>query len=110
METTRRVPRYLFTAPAEVVPENSAAPFSVSVKELSLYGCYLDTAAPLNTKTRVLLKVFGADEFFEANATVIYAHPRLGMGLAFHDVKPHFLVILRKWLLLAMQDRKEPNA
>jgi hypothetical protein len=31
------------------------------------------------------------------------------MGLVFHNVKPHYLGILRKWLLAAMQERKEPN-
>ena len=42
-------------------------------------------------------------EYFEANATVAYATPALGMGLVFRDVKPHFRSVLRKWLLMAMQ-------
>jgi hypothetical protein len=77
------------------------------VKELSLYGCYLDTEAALDIKSRVLLKIFGNDEVFEANASVIYANPRLGMGLVFRDVKPHYLCVLRKWLLMATQAGKE---
>jgi len=109
METTRRTPRYPFVAHAEVTPEQSGAPFPATVKELSLYGCYLDTPAPLNNKTKVVLKIFAEDGFFEANATVIYSNPRLGMGLVFHNVKPHYLGILRNWLLAAMQERKEPN-
>jgi hypothetical protein len=109
MEPTRRTPRYPFTAHAEVTPEQSNAPFPATVKELSLYGCYLDTPAPLNNKTKLVLKIFGADDFFEANATVIYANPRLGMGLVFHNVKPHYISVLRKWLLSAMQERKGPD-
>jgi hypothetical protein len=107
MEPTRRTPRYPFTAHAEVAPEPSGAPFPATVKELSLYGCYLDTGAPLNNKTKVVLKIVGKDDFFEANATVIYSNPRLGMGLVFHNVKPHYISVLRKWLLVAMQERKE---
>jgi hypothetical protein len=48
-------------------------------------------------------------EYFEANATVAYATPALGMGLVFRDVKPHFRTVLRKWLLIAMQS-SQPTA
>jgi hypothetical protein len=106
MDSSRRCPRYWFDASGEVAPERGR-PFPVTVKELSLYGCYLDTEAPLDTKSRVLLKIFGNDDVFEANASVIYANPRLGMGLVFRDVKPHYLCILRKWLLMATQAGKE---
>jgi hypothetical protein len=51
-----------------------------------------------------LVKIFAADgEYFEAEATVIYSNPSLGMGLVFRQVKPDFLVVLRQWLLKAMQ-------
>jgi hypothetical protein len=77
MESTRRCPRYWFNAPGEVVPERGTL-FPVTVKELSLYGCYLDTETPLDTKSRVLLKIFGNGEVFEANASVIYSNPNSG--------------------------------
>jgi hypothetical protein len=52
-----------------------------------------------------LVKIFATDgTYFEADATVIYANPSLGMGLVFRQVKPHYLVVLRKWLLAAMQE------
>jgi hypothetical protein len=37
-----------------------------------------------------------------------YAHPTLGMGLAFRDVKPDFRIVMQKWLLTALQE-KEPQ-
>ena len=98
----RRTPRYPFAAPAAVLPE-TGAPVGGNIKELSLYGCYLDTASTLTPRTRVLVKIFMPGEYFEANATVAYATPALGMGLVFRDVKPHFRTVLRKWLLMAMQ-------
>ena len=98
----RRTPRYPFTAPAAVLPQ-TGPPVGGNIKELSLYGCYLDSASTLPPRARVLLKIFVPGEYFEAQATVAYATPALGMGLVFRDVQPHFRSVLRKWLLMAMQ-------
>jgi hypothetical protein len=68
-----------------------------------LYGCYMDAASTLAPRTKVLVKIFMPGEYFEANATVAYANPALGLGLVFRDVKPAFRSVLRKWLLMAMQ-------
>jgi hypothetical protein len=39
-----------------------------------------------------MVKIFAADgEYFEAEATVIYSNPSLGMGLVFRQVRPDFL-------------------
>lgn len=102
----RRVPRYPFAAPATVIPE-SGAPVDGHVTELSLYGCYLDSTLPLTPRTRVLVKIYAPNgQYFEANATVIYANPNLGMGFVFRKVKPHHLTVLREWLLAAMQETR----
>jgi hypothetical protein len=110
MDQHRNTPRYRFVAPAEVIDQASGAKITGHVKELSLYGCYLDTQSPLPTRTKVTVKIYAAAEFFEASATVIYANQTLGMGLVFRDVKPHFLSILRKWLLAAMQEAQRQGA
>jgi hypothetical protein len=102
MEESRRTPRYPFAAPAEVIVQ-SGAKMLARVKELSLYGCYLDTSVPLSAKTQTLIKIFGLHEYFEANATVIYTHPNLGMGVVFRDIKPAFMPVLQKWLYQAME-------
>jgi hypothetical protein len=41
-------------------------------------------------------------EFFESKTIVSSAHPGLGMGLPFRDLKPHFLTVLKGWLLRAL--------
>jgi hypothetical protein len=105
-----RTLRYPFAAPAEVIPEDSDAPFAVNVKELGLSGCYLETPAPFSHDARVLLKIFGPLNYFEANATVTHADPGLGMGLAFRDVKPHFFGVLRNWVLIAMRENRKTKA
>ena len=94
-------------AAAEIAPEGSpSASITAAVKELSLHGCYVDTPAPFAPKTSVLVKIFKSDEYFEAKATVVYAHPALGMALAFRDVKPDCRMVMQKWLLAALQDRE----
>ncbi len=108
MEHPPRTPRYPFGAPAELIVEHSDAKMLVRVNELSLRGCYLDTSIPLSTETPVQIKILGPHDYFEASATVIYAHPNLGMGLAFREVQPGFLPVLQKWLLQAKQ-KQEPQ-
>jgi PilZ domain len=108
MEHPRRTPRYPFGAPAELLVEHSDAKMLVRVNELSLYGCYLDASIPLSTGTPVQIKIFGPHDYFEASAIVIYAHPNVGMGLAFREVKPGFGAVLQKWLLQAMQ-KQDPQ-
>jgi hypothetical protein len=104
MQDQRRTVRFPFSASAEVALESSPrSATAATVKELSLYGCYLETRAPFGAKTPVLVKIFGPADYFETTATVVYAHPASGMGLSFRDVKPDFRTILQKWLLAAMR-------
>ena len=100
----RRTPRYPFVATAEIVERISGTQMHVRVSDLSLYGCYLDISNPLPSGTHVFVKIFTDTDFFETDASVVYSQPNLGMGLAFRDVKPHFLPTLQKWLLQAMQE------
>ena len=98
----RRTPRYPFIADAEVIEEASGAKLTTRVSEFSVNGCYLDITNPLPKGTAVSVKIFTPKEFFEAPGLVVYSHPNLGMGVEFHDVKPFFHRVLRKWLLEAM--------
>ena len=98
----RRTVRYPFDASAEVSDEQAHGTLAVRVSEISLNGCYLQTASPFPAGTSLFLKVFAEDSFFEARATVAYAHAGTGMGVAFRDLKPYFVNVLKKWLLAAM--------
>ena len=103
MNEARRTPRYPFSAPAEVVVESSLAKILCRVKELSLYGCYLESSVPLGLQNRALLKIYGPHEYCEASATVIYTHPLQGMGMVFREIRPAFANVLQKWLLESMR-------
>jgi PilZ domain len=103
----RRVARYPFGAPAEVIVEGSNAKIVARVTELSLHGCYLDTSITLTPHTLVVLKIFGPHDYFEAPSTIIYANPLLGMGVAFRNVNLVCQGVLNKWLLAAMQAKEQ---
>jgi hypothetical protein len=66
----------------------------------------VDTENHYPIGTSLAIKLFTETEFFEAQASVIYSHPNLGMGLMFRETKPYYLMVLRKWLLAAMVGKK----
>jgi hypothetical protein len=107
-QPVRRTPRFPFSAPAEVIRGEHFPPDKTHVNELSLYGCYLDTRTPLPRGSHVVVKIHSNGLLFEASATVIYAQPTLGMGLAFRDVKATHQDILRGWLRQALEKQNAP--
>lgn len=92
----RRTPRFPFSAKAEIIYEGNVC--ESQVKELSLYGCYLETSTPLKCGARVLVGIHSGGQSFEASATVLYSRPLLGTGVAFREVKPPFHAVLEEWL------------
>jgi hypothetical protein len=100
MDQERRLaPRVPFVASAELLQVDNGTRMNAQVSELSLHGCYVDTLNPLPKGTSVYVKIFTEEYLFETPAIVVYCHPHLGMGLAFHDVKPHFVGVLQNWLM-----------
>ena len=100
----RRVPRFPFVAHAEITEEGSETKTTVYTSDLSLYGCYIRLTNPLPCGTHIVIKIFSETDFFQAPATVVYSQANQGNGLSFHDVKPHFLPTLQKWLSQAMKE------
>jgi len=100
-QKTRRGPRFPFIAVAEIAHTESGEQFSCRVPELSLHGWYIDMLNTLPIGSEVAIKIFAESECFEANAKVIYAHPNLGMGLAFEQVSLKSGALLCQWLLKA---------
>jgi hypothetical protein len=91
-----------FEARAEVTLANSG-PASARVREISLYGCFLMFPISLSPGTQAFVKIVTESETFEADGTVIYSQPDVGFGFAFRDIKPDFLAVLQKWLLVAKE-------
>ena len=108
MDQEHRGLRFGFSASAQIAPESSPTAFaSARVTELSLRGCFLETEASFELQHAVLLKIHHSEEYFEAEASVLYVTPS-GVGLVFREIKPHFRAVLQKWILTALD--KEPGA
>src|SRR6202790_4768418 len=98
-QTGRSTPRVPFVASAKLLEVDTGTRMNAQVSELSLHGCYVDTLNPLPKGTSVYVKIFTEEYFFETPAIVVYTHAQLGMGLAFHDVKPNFVGVLQNWVM-----------
>ena len=67
----------------------------------------MEFSQPFAVQTKLRVKIFKEDEYFEAQATVMHIREKVGMGLAFWEIKPHFHGILQKWILAAMLEQKQ---
>src|SRR5207244_11501729 len=94
----RRSPRYPFVGSIEMREGSSEDKRTARVKELSMNGCYVDTESPYPIGASLAIKLFTESEFFEAQASVIYAQPDQGMALMLKATKPYHLMDLRKWM------------
>jgi hypothetical protein len=108
MNPDRRGFRFSLDASAEIAQESTpSATVAVRATEISLHGCYVETPAPFAELTPVFVKIFHANEYFEAKGTVVYVKPAAGMGLEFRDLKPHCRIVLQKWILAVLQKRSK---
>ncbi|HEY8715034.1 MAG TPA: PilZ domain-containing protein [Candidatus Acidoferrum sp.] len=103
-----QAPRYAFSAPAELSRVGDSATEKVRVNEISLHGCYLDDSTSFSRGTQVTIKIFSGGQTVEATASILYSQPTLGTGLAFREVKPPVMAILREWLQQALDQRNAP--
>lgn len=101
----RRTPRFPFDATAEVIEKGAKTGTPARVTELSLYGCYVQMPNPLEKGAQPVLKVYTEGKYFESQGTVLYSHPNAGMGVGFQNVNPHYLTVLRHWLIQAAQSK-----
>ncbi len=54
------------------------------LSDMSLGGCYIETASPFPEKTRLLLKVRVGETELETSGIVRVMHPSIGMGIEFN--------------------------
>lgn len=104
----RRDPRYQFVADAELIETESGARSHVKTGDLSLGGCFLDTLNPSPEGTEVVVAIAQAGRRFRALGRVVFAFPRLGMGIAFTRVESGQLSILEEWLGALERGRQTP--
>jgi hypothetical protein len=108
-EERRSHARHAFSCTAEVIELATEARISGRTSDLGIGGCYVDTINPLPVGTAVKLQLSHGNKRFESQAAVIYAHARMGMGLAFTEVLPQDLEVLRAWLQELISGSRAPG-
>lgn len=97
----RRTPRFPFVATAEIIEKGAQAGIAARVTELSLYGCYVEMPNPLAKGTQATLKLYSEGRYFESQGLVLYSQADSGFGVGFQNVNPHYLTVLKQWLIEA---------
>ena len=67
-------------------------------KDLSLFGCFVETVTPFPDGTKVRLRMSRGETHIVAQGRVTYSRPNSGMGIAFVLIEPSSLPVLDGWL------------
>jgi sorbitol-specific phosphotransferase system component IIA len=96
--TPRRSDRYSVNATAEVRDLGSTYEQVAITRDLSAGGCFIKTAAPLASGTRIRVRIEHNGATFTAIGKVTDNVSEIGMGIEFVEVKPKDLATLEEWL------------
>lgn len=97
-EHTRSSPRYSFAVDIELTDVQSRKQIHGRTKDLSQFGCGVDTSKPFPQGTTLRIKLSHEGANVAALARVVYASPELGMGLVFTRVDPEDERVLEEWI------------
>jgi len=93
-----RARRYPFQAYVELTDLRSEIQTRVRTSNISLFGCYVETASPLAAGAKVSVSVAHAAENFRALGRVAYAKLGAGMGIVFTTIQPSDQLVLEEWI------------
>jgi len=97
-EYPRLAPRYPFVADIQVTDVQSEIQITGQAKDLSLFGCGVNTSKPFPKGTMVRIKLSHGGADVAALARVVYARPELSMGVVFTSVQREDERILEGWI------------
>ncbi len=93
----RRAPRYQLVAAAEIVELRSNGILNAKTSDVSLVGCFMNTARSFPEGTRIRLRLTRDDSSFTSLGVVARLQP-MGMGVSFSEMKEDQSKVLRAWL------------
>jgi hypothetical protein len=92
-----RATRHQFAARAEVVDVESEKQVIAHTGDLSVFGCYIETASPFPRGTKVRIRINHHGATFVALGIVSYSRSN-GMGIRFGTIEPAHQQTLENWL------------
>jgi hypothetical protein len=93
-----RASRYTFAARIELTDVRSETHITERTRDLSLFGCRVDTLKPFPQGTKVKITIAHRSANFEALGRVAYVRPNAGMGIVFTSIDPNDQLVLEKWI------------
>src|SRR5271163_3516816 len=100
----RKSPRYSCQGSARVQQIGSAVATWATFIDISMHGCYIETAAPLAVGAVVALRLEANDVRFEATGEVRVVYPGLGMGISLAEISVENRERLRELMRSISQD------
>lgn len=96
----------------ELIEVQSEAHLAAHTKNLSLSGCFVETAAPFSERAKVRLRVSRGGIDFDALGRVAHSRPDSGMGIAFVTIESRSQAVLDTWIenLWLAESRADRNA
>src|ERR1700739_1985670 len=94
----RRASRHLLGGAVEVTDLESEKKIATLARNLSLFGCFVATATPFVTGTKVRLRITHRGATFAAIGWVAHSSTSEGMGIAFGGIEARDRAILVTWL------------
>ena len=94
----RKGVRFAVSASADMLELRTHTRLSGRASDLGAGGCYIDTVTPFPVGTSLTLTLTSEQHNVHATANVVYAHPGMGMGLAFAEMTPTQKANLSSWL------------
>lgn len=93
-----RAVRQPFVASAIVTEIGTEKQIRGVVRNLNLFGCYVETSAPFTPGAKVRLTITHNGRMFTSPGKVAHAVANKGMGVAFTSVRSDDQAILEKWM------------
>lgn len=97
VQNQRRSPRCSFMVIAEVTDDESRT-LIARLRNLNLYGCYLELPSPLPERSSITIRVAAGKKIFQARARVVYSDHDNGSGVEFQGVAQPYRAVLKEWL------------
>jgi len=84
----RRYPRVKANVSVEVHTTENAPPSRVSIVEISLCGCYIETMFTMAVGEKAFLTLWLNEQSIRTTAVIATRHPQVGNGFEFIDMSP----------------------
>ena len=93
-----RARRYPFAAGIELIDLQSEAEMQGQTRDLSLFGCSVNTVKPWKVGTRVRVRILHKGVVFVALGRVANTRANAGMGVIFTTIEAKNQMSLEKWV------------